>query len=63
MNVKLSKALTGAAWVLVGVGALKQVWRTSPQPTHKKAPLPDDKGSEPKESTAASNHPDSSASH
>jgi hypothetical protein len=35
MNSKLSKALTGAAWFLVGIEALKEVWRTSSLPTNK----------------------------
>lgn len=43
MTSKLSKALTGAAWFLVGIGALKEVWRTSPLPTNKKGSKWDNK--------------------
>jgi hypothetical protein len=62
MHSGLSKALTGAAWFLVGVGALKKVWQTSPSPTEKKQSKPSDKGSEHKRDSEPSNSAPSSKS-
>lgn len=63
MNLKLSKALTGAAWVLVGLGALKQVWRVPPSSSKQNDPNGKDKRTPFPATTDTSREPTRPTSH